>query len=704
MVCEMHKVFKPAMTLLARSVPKIDAMRQVLEMVDVYLMTIEQVYDGDIRRKKLQVLQFILDVCLTLGDHECWALAESTTRLKDISPEVWEARNRTLRRGASKPVLTSSETDMQAFRINQSFEAQGMTPPTHPETSRLLAVKLQQKALALLNEEKYSKANEANEAALLHLAQLSEPPQETLIICRNLRTPIQLGSAMKNASAANGAQVLQLVLQIIKQLPVPLPIFLVKRFLILSSVNDEHMKCGEELGKVLELKINDKTTKATWRTQAVFCRFVIQNLNASRYFFPPNKVEAQWIAHPDMLPEDLVSSEVMHTVVRSVGSTLADSLSVAPEAWDAAIDVLFVVERLGWIRNVCGMLAGMVTTLDESMLLPTSHGAFAIFFDPKCVAAFWPQSERCKTLASTLETSATPSTTLQSSSLPLLLDFLRKLYNKAVQQSTEEHAQLVLGLADIEHALGQWKTAYWRYFEDYVTVTFMAQLLYPDGDRAQAFEALTKAWGGGRVSLTAVTDAIFLDEEGKPASCFWDLSILEFLADQFRRRGNPELVSLVSQALRRDELSHEATEETPPHTGKTTGLFYDPLMLKHVNLFETGKSNYPEVPERIKCAYEMLIDLGLENQCQRIKITGTTFSEKDLRLAHADQHVKKMESLADHFKGLRRDELKRWEEEYVDVYFSNDSPECAKVACAGAIAVSEAVWTNKVTNGIALIR
>lgn len=78
-------------------------------------------------------------------------------------------------------------------------------------------------------------------------------------------------------------------------------------------------------------------------------------------------------------------------------------------------------------------------------------------------------------------------------------------------------------------------------------------------------------------------------------------------------------------------------ETVPVNTDGTTGLFYDPRLLLHTNLFETGSSGYCEVPARIEKAYGELRERGLVERCQ--KVTARAALIDDLRLVHTGEHV-----------------------------------------------------------------
>ncbi|TPX57365.1 hypothetical protein SpCBS45565_g08219 [Spizellomyces sp. 'palustris'] len=130
-----------------------------------------------------------------------------------------------------------------------------------------------------------------------------------------------------------------------------------------------------------------------------------------------------------------------------------------------------------------------------------------------------------------------------------------------------------------------------------------------------------------------------------------------------------------------------------------TGLFYDPRLLCHANLFPEEEELYCEVPERVEKAYEELKNRGLASRC--IRLSGTAATYEQLRLVHTDEHIQEIASTRD----MEMEQLKIMSKErYNDVYFSDATADAACLSCGGAIAVAEAVWLGHVENAIALIR
>ncbi|KAJ3151395.1 Histone deacetylase 6 [Geranomyces michiganensis] len=132
-----------------------------------------------------------------------------------------------------------------------------------------------------------------------------------------------------------------------------------------------------------------------------------------------------------------------------------------------------------------------------------------------------------------------------------------------------------------------------------------------------------------------------------------------------------------------------------------TALFYDPRLMEHKNLFcnPNDVNEYPEVPERIRRAFEELEKRGLAGRCHRIP--GRPATVEELQLVHSSKHVQSIRDTA----GLTLDELQDVSRTaYNDVYFSPATAAISALSCGGAIATAEAVWSGLYKNGVALLR
>ncbi|KAJ3176705.1 Histone deacetylase 6 [Geranomyces variabilis] len=77
-----------------------------------------------------------------------------------------------------------------------------------------------------------------------------------------------------------------------------------------------------------------------------------------------------------------------------------------------------------------------------------------------------------------------------------------------------------------------------------------------------------------------------------------------------------------------------------------TALFYDPRLMEHKNLFcnPNDADEHPEVPERIRRAYEELEKRGLAGRCHRIP--GRPATDAELQLVHSTAHMESIRATA----------------------------------------------------------
>ena len=126
-----------------------------------------------------------------------------------------------------------------------------------------------------------------------------------------------------------------------------------------------------------------------------------------------------------------------------------------------------------------------------------------------------------------------------------------------------------------------------------------------------------------------------------------------------------------------------------------TGLFYDPRLLNHINLFDT---KHPEKPDRIKSSFDALLQNNLVNKCSRV----APLKIKDhILLAHSKSHYTNMLNTTDQSV---QDLLDITIAHKKDVFFCAETFDCAKIALSGVLAVSQLVFDNSLKNGFALVR
>ncbi|KAJ3055316.1 hypothetical protein HK097_010896 [Rhizophlyctis rosea] len=595
---EMLIIFRPAIPILRQSSFGLGAMAQFIRMVDLYLMPSKTGNQSISDQRDTRVQGFVLDVCSELNAGHFWDIAEQSQVLRRISPDAWTARRRKAEVAGNQlhqPLPTAVEGRMQLLRRwKPEVQQTGASQPSDPQTARSVAIKLQQHVIKLLEQEDYPAAHEANEAAARHLLKCVPVPADMIHFRDATTIHIQIGSAMKNAGELISQQVLPAVLTVMTSMAEPFPPVILSRYLTLSCNNSGTLGWGEQLASKLENKImGDRTLKN----------------RASRALYHPNDL-------PDFFLDNHV--QLRDTAVHLATSVLASSSGEIEVVWKLAVDILFKFVNQAGLRMLCGLLAGVVTLLQPELeqLLPTCQGALLMFVNPAYAVKFWPSSPQCQLVYQRSLQMPDLATRLNPAMLPLLLVVLKKMYEKALEDHVD--FQLLLALADVEQALGQRRAAYKRYFhalsmmtthfsdwsewhkitassamqrvcllasmnEDYITVAFLSQILDYSGTRKTAFDALTKAWEGTRPTTHTVADAFFVDENMKPASCFWDFPILAFSADMFRKEGSTDLVELLIRIMGREEFASIPPEQGPnPYQWKMQSTYFRAV---HARLF-----------------------------------------------------------------------------------------------------------------------
>lgn len=124
------------------------------------------------------------------------------------------------------------------------------------------------------------------------------------------------------------------------------------------------------------------------------------------------------------------------------------------------------------------------------------------------------------------------------------------------------------------------------------------------------------------------------------------------------------------------------------------GYVYDEKMCSHFDLI----GDHPERPRRITFIYDILDKSGLlENFTQ---IDSRKAAKDELSLVHTKEHINFMSSIPS------RDvyQLDKLQHRYNSVYLNKDSYDAALLSCGSTIALCEAVVTDKVKNGFAIVR
>nr|CAH8845386.1 unnamed protein product [Trichobilharzia regenti] len=126
-----------------------------------------------------------------------------------------------------------------------------------------------------------------------------------------------------------------------------------------------------------------------------------------------------------------------------------------------------------------------------------------------------------------------------------------------------------------------------------------------------------------------------------------------------------------------------------------TCLVYDSRMENHKN--EEDRT-HPEMPNRIRYAYEMLDELGLSRRCKRIEARYATQAE--LLRVHTEEYVNRIAATASVDQSTLND-LAAVED---SIYFNRHTYDSARLASGSVIAVVDEVCSGGSLNGVAVIR
>eukprot|EP00039_Didymoeca_costata_P005577 m.82630 g.82630 ORF g.82630 m.82630 type:complete len:555 (+) comp12880_c1_seq1:31-1695(+) len=129
-------------------------------------------------------------------------------------------------------------------------------------------------------------------------------------------------------------------------------------------------------------------------------------------------------------------------------------------------------------------------------------------------------------------------------------------------------------------------------------------------------------------------------------------------------------------------------------TGLKTGYVYEEVMQKHAQI----ATDHLECPGRIKRSYELLQQRGILERCTKVK--GRAATDEELEVLHTVEHRKNMDSVV--LKS--NEELIAMSQSYQSIYLNQYSSLSARHAVGCLLEITEAVMTNKIRNGLAVIR
>jgi histone deacetylase 6 len=124
----------------------------------------------------------------------------------------------------------------------------------------------------------------------------------------------------------------------------------------------------------------------------------------------------------------------------------------------------------------------------------------------------------------------------------------------------------------------------------------------------------------------------------------------------------------------------------------SVGLVYDPCMTKH------NDASHPECAKRITEIYKHLVNIDLIDSLVPVKSRYAT--EQELKYAHSNQYLDKIEKQLTAPKKLRNEYLKQ----YNDLYATEFTYDCAKLATGCTLSLTRDIIKGVVTSGMALVR
>ncbi|CAF0754478.1 unnamed protein product [Didymodactylos carnosus] len=141
------------------------------------------------------------------------------------------------------------------------------------------------------------------------------------------------------------------------------------------------------------------------------------------------------------------------------------------------------------------------------------------------------------------------------------------------------------------------------------------------------------------------------------------------------------------------EIGQEKTEKC------ITGYTYDELMLKHACPWAP---EHQEGPHRLRRLLDRLKELSLLDRCQFIR--GRLATEDEVFLNHSRAIVEKLKQAPVKLLDENHTELKKFCQQYDDVYLNEYSYELALLAIGNCLELLDSVMSGKCRNGFALVR
>ncbi|XP_072922508.1 polyamine deacetylase HDAC10 isoform X3 [Hemitrygon akajei] len=128
-----------------------------------------------------------------------------------------------------------------------------------------------------------------------------------------------------------------------------------------------------------------------------------------------------------------------------------------------------------------------------------------------------------------------------------------------------------------------------------------------------------------------------------------------------------------------------------------TGLIYDERMMSYNLLWDFPECSI-EIPERLSASFDKLKQYGLVERCVQLPVREAT--EEEISLVHSMDYLEAVKSTA----FMNVEQLKSFSYKYDAVYFHPNSNHCAKLSLGATLQLVDAVMSNRVRNGMALVR
>ncbi|KAH9506186.1 histone deacetylase [Dermatophagoides farinae] len=144
------------------------------------------------------------------------------------------------------------------------------------------------------------------------------------------------------------------------------------------------------------------------------------------------------------------------------------------------------------------------------------------------------------------------------------------------------------------------------------------------------------------------------------------------------------------------ESTTEHKDQIDDDKNLKTGLVYYDDCVQHYCLWD---DNYEENPRRYIRTMERLRQLGLVDKCLRLQPRKAT--ENEILLVHSEEYIRKIERIR---TLMDPEQLEQESSRFDAIYFSPSTFECAQYACGSVLELIDALMTDRIQNGMAVVR